>query len=303
MSRTVLRAVVILILLAGCSPQSGDAEASTSAPSLATAAESTSTAPSPATSATLATTTVDDDGAATTTIQPHTPTTVSPGPTEVLVYHRTEGFRHQSIEAGIAAFEELGSRSGYEVTPTEDPSMFSPDGLEPFHVIVFLNTTGDVLDEAQQNAMEDFISSGRGFVGVHSAADTEYDWAWYGELVGAYFDNHPAPQEATVEFADPGSHPVTMGLPGELVRFDEWYNFRSRPPSQAAILATVDESTYNGGAMGEGHPISWAQEVHGGRAFYTGFGHTSESFSEPAIRTLLDNAVRWAASPAGGGSS
>jgi cytochrome c len=293
--------VVILGLLAGCSPRSSDSEASTSAPS--SAAVATSMAPSPTTSATLPTTTVDDDAGATTTVRPDTPTTVNPGPIGILVYHRTEGFRHQSIEAGIAAFEELGSQGGYEVTPTDDPSVFSPDGLRPFHVIVFLNTTGDVLDEAQQDAMENFISSGRGFVGVHSAADTEYDWAWYGELVGAYFDNHPAPQEATVEFADPGSHPVTTGLPSELVRFDEWYNFRSRPPCRAAILATVDESTYNGGAMGEGHPITWAHEVQGGRAFYTGFGHTSESFEEPAIRSLLDNAVRWAASPVGGGSS
>ncbi|HUG08777.1 MAG TPA: ThuA domain-containing protein [Acidimicrobiia bacterium] len=212
----------------------------------------------------------------------------------MLVFHRTEGFRHASIEAGVDAFVELGSSSGYEVTATEDSSVFTTAGLEPYTVVVFLNTTGDVLDATQETAMEDFIRSGRGFVGVHSAADTEYDWDWYGGLVGAYFEDHPAPQTAVV--AVTSTHPVVEGLPARMERFDEWYNFRGLPGSEVTVLATLDESTYEGGAMGSNHPIVWAHTYQGGRAVYIGFGHTEESFEEPLVRILLDNAVRWAGS-------
>lgn len=211
----------------------------------------------------------------------------------VLVFHKTTGFRHQSIPAGIEALRELGGGSGFEVLATEDASIFTASELEPFDAIVFMNTTGDVLNDEQQAAMEEFIEAGKGFVGVHSAADTEYDWPWYESLIGAYFNNHPAPQPAVVRVLDPGSHPVTAGLESEIERFDEWYNFRSQPPSSARVLAVMDESTYDGGNMGDPHPIVWAQEIYGGRSVYIGFGHTSESFQEPVVRTLLDNAIGW----------
>lgn len=217
---------------------------------------------------------------------------LSPG---VLVFSKTAGFRHESIPAGVEATTEIARVAGFEATATEDASVFSSSSLESYDVIVFLNTTGDVLDASQQRAMEEFIASGKGFVGVHSAADTEYEWSWYGELVGAYFDGHPEPQQARVSFADPGSHPITEGMPAEVERFDEWYDFRSQPPSDATVLATLDESTYEGGAMGDPHPITWAREVHGGRSVYTGFGHTRESFEEPLVLDLLDNSIRWAA--------
>jgi len=231
------------------------------------------------------------DPSVSTTTQPIlTTSSVTPSP-NVLVFHRTEGFRHDSIEAGIDAVVALG---GYQVTATEDPAIFTSAGLEPFAVVVFLNTTGDVLDDAQQRSLEQFIASGKGFVGVHSAADTEYDWDWYGGLVGAYFDSHPTPQTAVVQVT--ASHPVVEGLPDEMERFDEWYDFRSPPDGDVTVLAVVDESTYEGGAMGSNHPIVWAHEYEGGRAVYVGFGHTPESFEEPLVLTLLDNAFRWAGS-------
>ena len=212
----------------------------------------------------------------------------------MLVFSRTEGFRHDSIEAGRDAIGGLGRAAGYEVTATEDPAIFSSAGLEPFAVVVFLNTTGDVLDDSQQRAMEEFTRSGRGFVGIHSAADTEYDWDWYGGLVGAYFDRHPEPQPASVEVI--ASHPVVEGVAQQFERFDEWYDFRAQPGPGVTVLATVDESTYEGGAMGANHPIVWAQEYDGGRSVYVGFGHTPDSFDEPLVMTLIDNAIRWAGS-------
>jgi type 1 glutamine amidotransferase len=212
----------------------------------------------------------------------------------VLVFSKTAGFRHDSIEAGVEALSEIGDESGFSVTATEDSEIFTSAGLAAFQVVVFLNTTGDVLDDAQQEALEAFIGAGKGFVGVHSAADTEYDWPWYGGLVAAYFDRHPEPQTAVVDVVAP-EHPATRGLPARFERFDEWYDYRAVLPSNVTILATVDESSYEGGAMGEPHPIMWAHDYEGGRAVYTGFGHTVESFAEPVMRALLANAVLWAA--------
>ncbi|HEX2155209.1 MAG TPA: ThuA domain-containing protein [Acidimicrobiia bacterium] len=232
------------------------------------------------------------------TIPPPTSTTQpEPRTLEILVFHKTAGFAHESIGAGIEAFHHLGEEQSWKVTATDDAAVFSDTGLEPFRVIVFLNTTGDVLDESQEAAMERFVGDGGGYVGIHSAADTEYEWPWYGGLIGAYFTDHPAPQQASVAVQAP-DHPVAAGLPARLERFDEWYNFRRLP--EAEIIATLDEESYDGGTMGDPHPIIWAHEYDGGRSVYTGFGHTSESFSESEVLDHLVAAIRWAAGDGAG---
>jgi len=213
---------------------------------------------------------------------------------QVLVFHKTAGFRHDSIPAGIEAINALGEEHGFVVTATDDASVFTESGLADYEVVVFLSTTGDILDPTQEQAMKNFIQSGNGFVGIHSATDTEYEWPWYGDLVGAYFDGHPAPQPATVHVVEP-DHPTMQGLPVESELFDEWYNFRNAPGAEVTVLAALDETTYEGGTMGGNHPITWAQEFDGGRSFYTARGHPLESYSEPTFRTLLGNAIRWAA--------
>jgi uncharacterized protein len=230
----------------------------------------------------------------TTTMSSMTTTSTSAPARQILVFHKTAEFRHDSIEPAIQTLQELADGLQLEVTATEDAAVFTPESLESFDVVVFLNTTGDVLDESQQTAMEQFIQAGRGFVGIHSAADTEYEWEWYGGLTGAFFDSHPEPQEAIVDIVEP-EHPAVADLPEQFERYDEWYNFQSLPDTNVTILATVDESTYEGGNMGEPHPIVWAREYDGGRAVYIGFGHTSETFSEPLIRTLLSNSIAWTA--------
>jgi type 1 glutamine amidotransferase len=222
-----------------------------------------------------------------------TPTPV-PEPSQVLVLHETAGFRHDSIPAGIAALTEIGLQEGLDVTVADDSSVLLEAGLEEFAVIVFLNTTGDILSAQEELAMEEFIRSSKGFVGVHSATDTEYDWAWYGGLVGAYFMDHPAVQPATIHSAESG-HPAGAGLPSSFERVDEWYNFRSAPAPGAVVLATLDETTYEGGKMGPDHPIAWAQEYDGGRSFYTAGGHTIESYSEPLFRDHIAAGLVWAA--------
>ncbi|GAA1943319.1 hypothetical protein GCM10009837_81720 [Streptomyces durmitorensis] len=218
---------------------------------------------------------------------------------DVLVFSKTAGFRHDSIPAGIEALRGLGQEQGFTVTATEDATAFSPDNLSGYEAVVFLSTTGDVLDSAQQDALQTYVDSGGGYVGVHAAADTEYDWPYYGQLVGAWFKSHPAIQQATVVNED-RTHPATSHLRATWTRTDEWYNYRTNPRSDVHVLQSLDESTYRGGEMAGDHPITWCHAQGQGRSFYTGLGHTAESYADPDFRTLLLGAVRYAAGQAPG---
>lgn len=215
-----------------------------------------------------------------------------------LVFSRTAGFRHASIPAGIAAVQGIGATRGFTVSATEDAAAFTDDELARFRVVIFLNTTGDVLNAAQQGALERFVQAGGGFVGVHSATDTEYDWPWYGGLVGAYFASHPAIQVAGLRVVDP-THPSTATLPVSITRIDEWYNFRDPLPTGIGVLITIDETSYTGGTMGAVHPISWSHTYDGGRAWYTAMGHTVESYSDPLFVAHLAGGILWAARATG----
>ncbi|WP_248616790.1 ThuA domain-containing protein [Paraoerskovia marina] len=215
---------------------------------------------------------------------------------DVMVFSKTAGFRHGSIPTGIAAIEQLGEDNGFTVTATEDAGAFTEENLEQYEAVVFLSTTGDVLDETQQAAFEAYIENGGGYAGIHAASDTEYDWPWYGELVGAYFAGHPAQQDATIKVHD-HAHESTDHLPERWDRFDEWYNFREDPTDDVHVLASLDESTYNPGgtAMGAEHPIAWCQAFDGGRSWYTGGGHTDASFAEPDFLEHLLGGIQTAA--------
>ncbi|MGP3972390.1 ThuA domain-containing protein, partial [Streptomyces sp. 6N223] len=213
---------------------------------------------------------------------------------DILVFSKTAGFRHDSIPDGIAALQELGAENNFTVTATEDGAAFTTDNLAQYKAVVFLSTTGDVLDTAQQTAFEEYIAAGGAYVGIHSAADTEYDWPFYGELVGAYFASHPEIQAATVTVEDT-THPATAHLPPTWQRTDEWYNYQTSPRDNVQVLASLDETSYTGGTMNGDHPIAWCHEYAGGRSFYTGGGHTSESYTEPEFRAHLLGGIRWAA--------
>lgn len=215
----------------------------------------------------------------------------------VLVFSKTEGFRHVSIADGISAITTLGSQNDFSVDATEDAALFNDDNLAQYAAVIFLNTTGDVLNSDQQAAFERYIRSGRGYVGVHSAADTEYSWPWYGDLVGAYFQSHPNIQQATIKVAD-ATHPSSSHLPDSWIRTDEWYNYQGNPRGDVHVIATLDEGTYSGGSMGYDHPIAWCQEFDGGRSWYTGGGHTNETFSEPLFLDHLLGGILFAAGEA-----
>lgn len=215
------------------------------------------------------------------------------GGKKVLVFSKTAGFRHDSIPAGITALKELGGPAGITVDATEEAKQFTTANLAKYDAVAFLSTTGDVLNAEQQKAFENYVAGGGGYMGIHAAADTEYDWSFYGGLVGAYFDSHPAIQKATVRVED-HDHPSTAHLDDAWERTDEWYNYRTNPREQAKVLATLDETTYQGGTMKGDHPIAWCQSYGGGRSFYTGGGHTKESYADEAFRAHLLGGLQYA---------
>jgi glucose/arabinose dehydrogenase len=222
----------------------------------------------------------------------------------VLVFTKTAGFHHQSIPTGIKAIKKLGAEHGFEVDTTKNASRFTEDSLKNYSAVIFLNTTGNVLNYRQQNSFRRYIEAGGGYMGIHAASDTEYRWPWYGKLVGAYFKSHPQIQQAVLHVHKDPKFPVTDSLPSPWIRVDEWYNW-IKPPKNVHVLVSIDESSYRTAppkvyekmkrtSNGRGHPLVWYHNYDGGRAFYMEMGHTSESYGEPDYLALLLSGIQYA---------
>lgn len=213
-------------------------------------------------------------------------------PVRLLVFTRTTGFRHDSIPTAVDTVRALARKAGWEVEHEEDPGVFTRERLARYRVVVFANTTGDVLDDAQQVALREYVERGGGFVGIHSAADTEYGWPWYESLVGAWFLSHPSELQTTrLMFADDGI--AAGGRTWQVT--DELYNYRSNPRARVRVVATVDESGYTGGTKGTDHPIAWCHAAGKGRSWYTGLGHRNEIYADETFRRHLLRGLHYAA--------
>lgn len=220
----------------------------------------------------------------------------------VLVFSKTSGYRHQSISSGLKTMSELAQERKWILTATENSELFTPEFLKNFDVVVFLNTTQDVLNDQEQKAFEDFMNTGKGFVGIHAAADCEYDWAWYGKLNGAYFKTHPKCQAGTVIFENT-DHPAMAPFKGMQTyrTIDEWYSFKENPRAKVHVLARLDETSLDAETLKEDkwkmgdHPLIWYQELGNIRSFYTVFGHTPEAFQDPKVKEHIGCAVDWVA--------
>lgn len=213
---------------------------------------------------------------------------------KVLVFSKTAGFHHNSIAVGLIAIQKLGAENKFDVDTTTDAEKFNTNNLKKYKAVVFLSATGDVLNDAQQDAFEKYIQAGGGFMGIHAAADCEYDWPWYGNLVGAYFGGHPAQQTATLNIVDQNNI-ATKHLPNPWIRKDEWYTFKWMATGLHELI-TIDENSYNLGKikpMGH-HPMAWYHEYDGGRAFYTELGHTDESFADPLYLKHILGGIEYA---------
>ena len=203
----------------------------------------------------------------------------------VLIFSKTAEFRHSSIEEGAKSIQQLLEANNIEVDTTEDAAYFTEDILKKYSAIIFLNTTGDVLNSIQQADFERYIQAGGGFVGIHAATDTEYHWPWYNRLVGAYFDGHPAIQDANLKCIKKDDA-CCKDIPEVWLHSDEWYNFKSINPD-IEVLVEIDETSYEGGKNGEKHPMVWKHHFDGGRSFYTGLGHKEETFTNPLFQQQL----------------
>jgi type 1 glutamine amidotransferase len=223
---------------------------------------------------------------------------------KALIVTTTRGWHHESLHAGVLALQDLARKNFFDAVLWEDPNGFTDKYVAQFQVIIFLNTTGDIFDSAQQKVMERYIQSGKGYVGIHSASDTEYDWDWYNKLVGRMFHIHPAIQTAALNIVDT-TFPGLQGFANNKLWTDEWYEFGPEKITELHYILAVNESTYSpkadwgargkGEGMGKFHPIAWYHNFDGGRAFYTALGHMPTDFSDPAFLNHLYAGIFWAA--------
>ena len=201
----------------------------------------------------------------------------------VLIFCKTNGFHHASITTGIAAIQKLGAENGFLVDTTADSTWFRPKILKKYAALIFLSPTGTVFGPEEEKALQEYIHHGGGFVGIHAATDCEYNWQWYGDLVGGYFKLHPKQQEARFYVVD-STNAAMQGFPNPWTHFDELYSFKYLNPD-IKVLLKIDETSYTGGGgfTGDSHPFAWYHEYEGGRSFYTALGHRDEDWSDPLI--------------------
>jgi uncharacterized protein len=220
---------------------------------------------------------------------------------KVLIYSGSTGFRHDSIPAGVEAVKAIATKLGYTFDATEDPEVFTADKLASYKAIVFVsNTTDPKKPESEwfvgpkRDALVGFLKDGKGVVGLHAAADSHYHWRWYGQMMGGYFERHPKGTPKATQTVVDTRHAATRKLPKTVTRNDEWYYYKDFNPLMH-VLITVDPATIGDGeADANPNPLVWYHEFGGGRVFYNGLGHTSESYSEPYLIDLISGGLEYA---------
>lgn len=212
---------------------------------------------------------------------------------KVLIFSLTKGYRHAAIPDGIIAIKKLGSANGFDVDTSENVNVFTIENLKKYKTLVFLSPTGsNIFSDAQKEALKQYINNGGGFVGIHAATDVNFEWEWYGKMVGGFFDSHPKIQTAKLNIVLP-KNKLVKGLPQPWSHNDEWYNFKTFN-TDVKVLIKVDETSYQGGNMKNDHPISWFHKFEGGRIFYTALGHTKECYTDPFFLQHLMAGMKWA---------
>lgn len=221
--------------------------------------------------------------------------------TKVLIYSGSTGFRHDSIPAAVEAVKGVATRLGYSFDATEDPEVFTTEKLDAYKAIVFVSTTTDPKKPesewfvgGRRDALVGFMKAGKGVVGLHAAADSHYHWGWYGQLMGGYFERHPRGTPKGTQTVVDARHPATAKLPKTITRNDEWYYYKDFNPL-VHVLITVDPATIGDGeADANPNPLVWYHEFGGGRVFYNGLGHTSESYAEPYVLDIISGGLKYA---------
>lgn len=226
---------------------------------------------------------------------------------KALLITKTQGWHHDALTAAVPAMRALAKRHHFQVDRHQDGEKLNSEQLSRYDVVIMLSTTGDIFDDEEQAAFEAFIRAGNGFVGIHAASDTEYEWPWYNQLVGRMFRIHPVIQTAMLEVED-AAFPGLELWPKRMMWTDEWYEFDEEKVEGLNYILSVDERTYRpeadwgrvaGDGMGDFHPIAWYHEFDGGRSFYTALGHMPEIYSEKNFLDHVFGGIYWAATGKG----
>jgi cytochrome c len=223
--------------------------------------------------------------------------TAHPEGLHVLLFSKTAAgaYRHDSIPAGITMVEQLATQNAWELTKSENSTVFNDATLATFDVVVMLQTSGMVWDnDAQRAAVQKYMRGGGGIVAIHNATDMniEQQFPWWDQMLGMTMTQHSAIVSGTAKVAD-RKHPSGAALPDRWTRTEEWYNFNRSARGDAHVLVTADETTYDAGQskMGADHPISWCRNYEGGRLWATAMGHQASSYSEPLFREHVKGGV------------
>jgi uncharacterized protein len=223
------------------------------------------------------------------------------GKARVLIYSGSTGYRHDSIPAAVEAVKAISTKAGYTFDATEDPEVFTAEKLKAYKAIVFVSTSTDPKKPesewfvgAKRDALQGFLKDGKGVLALHAAGDSHYHWPWYGKMIGGYFERHPKGTPKGVVTVVDRKHPATAKLPKTLERNDEWYYYKDFDPT-LHVLITVDPATIGDGQPDVNpNPLVWYHAYGGGRVFYSGLGHSSESYSEPYLVTLISGGLKYA---------
>jgi len=219
---------------------------------------------------------------------------VENGKINVLAFSKTERYRHESIESGKTSLRKLADENNFHIDFSEDASVFNKDKLTQYNVIIFLCTSGNILDANEETALRKFIENKGGLVGIHSATDTEYDWDWYSELIGTHNKGKEEIHKAVVRIVDK-DHPSTKDLPYTWEVEDEWCTFANKLADNIKVLAIVDEIVFEGQEKVLFNPYCWYHEFDGGRAWFTVGGHKTENYSDPLFMKHILGGIKYAA--------
>ena len=226
-----------------------------------------------------------------TNLPPSPPAPPSVPPLRVLAVTATAGFRHDSIPRARQVLQSLALQSAeFIITFTENLGDLTATQFAQVEIVMFLLTSGELpLSDAQKAALIGFVNGGGGFIGVHSATDTLYDWADYGRLVGAYFKEHPWTQDATVRVEN-ATHASTRTLGASFRLMEEYYTFRENPRPNVQVLLSLDAASVS--ASGD-FPLSWAHAFGNGRSFYSALGHFESTWNDIRFQQHMAGAIRW----------
>ena len=220
-------------------------------------------------------------------------------PFNILIFSKTLGYRHMSIPSAISSISALAAQTKlFTVDTSEDATIFASSSLSHYSVIVLLQSIGDIFDQPQLNALKSFVRAGGGIVGIHGAAAGMPNSEWYGKLIGAHFDMHPPAEIGTLIVENSNrNHWILNGAGSREGWKDEWYNFHTHPRENVnlKILLRGDTKSFQGGKMGEDHPLVWCQEFEGGRSFFTALGHFDGAYQDDWYMNQIFGGILWAA--------